>query len=65
MNYIISGSKISMMKELVSDERSPFFQHFKILEVNDFSESDGVHMVMSLSDNADHQISGEFAHRLI
>jgi Holliday junction resolvase/AAA+ ATPase superfamily predicted ATPase len=65
MNYIISGSKISMMKELVSDERSPFFQHFKILEVKDFSESDGIHMVMSLSDNADHQISSEFAHRLI
>ena len=36
VNYIVAGSKITMMKEIITQERAPFFQHFKIIEIGDF-----------------------------
>lgn len=63
--YIIAGSKISMMKELVASEHSPFFQHFKIIEINAFSKTDAKKMLAKLSEQASNPIPDEFAERMI
>ncbi len=43
--YVISGSERSMLSELITDERSPFFQHFAILELGPFSDEDAVDLL--------------------
>jgi len=65
VNYIIAGSKISMMKELVTSERSPFFQHFKILEIKDFNAEDAEKMLLSLSEHADYKIPQKYTDKMI
>jgi AAA+ ATPase superfamily predicted ATPase len=43
--YVISGSKPSMLKELASGERSPFFQHFSLMELGPFGTDDAVRLL--------------------
>lgn len=40
VGYVISGSERTMLLELVTSERSPFFQHFDVLEVGGFGVAD-------------------------
>lgn len=47
--YVISGSARAMLRELVTSQRSPFFQHFSLLELGPFGRRDAVHLLM---DNA-------------
>ncbi|MDJ0766128.1 MAG: ATP-binding protein [Myxococcota bacterium] len=42
VGYLISGSKRTMMEELVLGKASPFFQHFSILDVGGMPESESV-----------------------
>ena len=56
VNYIISGSKITMMREILTRERSPLFQHFKILEVGLFREEDARTLLRELSHRAEKPI---------
>ena len=44
--YVISGSERSMLLDLVTEEHSPFFQHFTILELGPFSEVDAVDLLV-------------------
>lgn len=48
-NYIIAGSRISMMRGILTRERSPLFQHFKILEVGGLPQQDGEQLLRQLS----------------
>ncbi|MBN8611656.1 MAG: ATP-binding protein [Deltaproteobacteria bacterium] len=43
--YVVSGSSRSMLTELVSSERSPFFQHFDPMELGPFEEKDAIALV--------------------
>lgn len=45
--YIISGSSRSMLTELVTSERSPFFQHFALMEVGPFSHEHAVRLIQT------------------
>lgn len=56
VNYIISGSKITMMREILTQERAPLFQHFKILEVEVFREADARTLLRELSSRAENPI---------
>ncbi len=47
--YIISGSARTMLSELVTDERSPFFQHFSLLELGSFRRREAIQL---LTENA-------------
>jgi AAA+ ATPase superfamily predicted ATPase len=62
-SYVISGSAPTMLRELVTDERSPFFQHFSMMEVGPFVRD---HAVRLLRENAppDREISEELAGRV-
>ncbi len=44
-SYIICGSERSMLRDLVTNEHSPFFQHFALMEVGPMAEADAVSMV--------------------
>lgn len=49
VSYVISGSSRSMLTELVTSERSPFFQHFAMMELPGFSRADGARMLVESS----------------
>ena len=44
-SYVISGSARTMLTELVTDERSPFFQHFSLLELGPFVREEAVRLL--------------------
>lgn len=62
--YVISGSARTMLTELVTDERSPFFQHFALMELGPFKLSDAVSL---LRENAPPEwpVSPELAERAV
>jgi hypothetical protein len=61
--YVISGSARTTLLELTSSARSPFFQHFEVLEVNPFDEAHAVELLTHLSADARHRISAKLARR--
>src|SRR5439155_20647467 len=44
--YVISGSARTMMTDLVASQRSPFFGHFSILEIEPFDRKDAVALLV-------------------
>jgi AAA+ ATPase superfamily predicted ATPase/Holliday junction resolvase len=46
VGYVISGSEPTVLRELVSSRQSPFFQHFRILELGDLPRADGVGLLV-------------------
>lgn len=65
VNYIVAGSKLTMMKEIITRERAPFFQHFKMVEIGDFDFPDAKQMLTVLSEKAENPIPEELITRLI
>ena len=47
--YVISGSARTTLTELVTSERSPFFQHFGLMELGPFDVDDGIALLVELS----------------
>ncbi len=43
--YVISGSARTMLTNLVVDKRSPFFQHFSLMELGPFEHRDAVRLL--------------------
>jgi len=60
VNYIVAGSKLTMMKEIITRERAPFFQHFKIIEIGNFDFPDAKQMLTALSEKAGNPIPQKF-----
>jgi Holliday junction resolvase len=60
--YVISGSEPTVLRELATAKRSPFFQHFDLMELGPMSDEDGVKLVVEASEGA---VSGEVARRLV
>jgi len=42
VSYVVAGSARSMMTDLVSSQRSPFFGHFELMEIGEFETHDAV-----------------------
>ena len=42
VSYLISGSARTMLRKLVTDEASPFFGHFRVLELSPFDRADAI-----------------------
>jgi AAA+ ATPase superfamily predicted ATPase/Holliday junction resolvase len=49
VSYVISGSARSMLRELVTAEHSPFFQHFTIVELGPFAREEAVRLLVDAS----------------
>ncbi len=62
-SYMISGSARTMLIELVTTERSPFFQHFSLLELGDFPRPEAVRLLVE-SAPAEHPVSSALAERV-
>ena len=62
--YVISGSARTTLTELVTSARSPFFQHFALLELDVFSVDDALTLLRSATPE-DRQIPEETARRAI
>ncbi len=62
VGYVISGSSRTMLTELVTSERSPFFQHFDVLELGPFDRRDAIELLTGEAP-ADRPIGVEIAER--
>lgn len=47
VGYIISGSERTMLTQLVTSRRSPFFQHFALMELSGLPQDDAVALLLS------------------
>ncbi|MBI4702522.1 MAG: ATP-binding protein [Deltaproteobacteria bacterium] len=47
VGYVISGSSPSVLRELVTARHSPFFQHFRLLEIGPFDRDDAISLLVS------------------
>ena len=45
--YVVSGSSRTMLSELVTSEKAPFFQHFEPVELGPFGREDAVDLLVS------------------
>jgi AAA+ ATPase superfamily predicted ATPase/Holliday junction resolvase len=61
VGYVISGSSRTMLLELVTSERSPFFQHFDVLNLGPFDRGDAIELLTSEAE--DRAISPSLAER--
>ncbi|MBI2373339.1 MAG: ATP-binding protein [Deltaproteobacteria bacterium] len=64
VGYVISGSARSMLLELVTSKRSPFFQHFAIMDLEPFPAQDGIAMLTACAP-ADRPIPKALAARAV
>ncbi len=62
--YVISGSARTMLTELVTSERSPFFQHFSLMELGPLARDDGIALLVE-SAPPDRPISRALAGRAV
>lgn len=45
VSYVCAGSRLSLLHQILTEEKSPFFQHFEILRVSSFRRPDSTRMV--------------------
>ena len=62
--YVVSGSARSTLLELATSERSPFFQHFEVMEVAGFDEAHAVELLVQASSDGPQRITPELARRI-
>jgi Holliday junction resolvase len=54
--YVVSGSEISLLEQIIHREQAPFFQHFAALRLCQFPEAEGQRMMTVLFAQAGHQV---------
>jgi hypothetical protein len=62
--YILSGSAPTMLRELVSAESSPFFQHFTLFELGPFARADAIALLVEEAPE-DRPIPEQLAARIV
>jgi AAA+ ATPase superfamily predicted ATPase len=62
--YVVSGSARRMMTDLVASDRSPFFGHFALLEIDAFAEADAIALLVEGA-VPDHAVSRQLAARAV
>jgi len=62
--YVISGSARTMLTELVTSERSPFFQHFSLMDLGPLAREDAIALLVE-SSPPDQPIPRELAGRAV
>ncbi len=54
--YIVSGSEISLLEQIIHREQAPFFQHFTTLRLREFPPQEAQTMMSALFAQAGHQV---------
>jgi AAA+ ATPase superfamily predicted ATPase len=62
--YVISGSAPTMLTELVTSQRSPFFQHFSLMELGPFRRDDAIGLLVEAAP-PDRPIDRSLAGRMV
>jgi AAA+ ATPase superfamily predicted ATPase/Holliday junction resolvase len=65
VNYIISGSKITMLHELLFDQSEPFYQHFHLMQISEFSKEDALILLQTLSADSNRDIPVALCEKIV
>src|SRR3989339_202876 len=65
VNYFVAGSKITLMKTILTRKNSPFFQHFKIIEIRCFPENEAKKMLKIVSSKIKKEIPSDLILKII
>lgn len=65
ISYLISGSEVSLLKKIIQEESSPFFQHFNSMPLREFSFSDAHEMFSQLLKKSGYTMSEEILSKVI
>jgi len=65
VNYIISGSKITMLRELLFDRDAPFYQHFHLMQIAEFKREDAIFLLQTLSAEEDKEIPFSLCEKIV
>lgn len=63
-NYIVSGSAVSLLRQITENASAPFFQHFTALHLGPLPEKEAVDLLVDFSGKSGAAISGELARRM-
>jgi Holliday junction resolvase/DNA-binding HxlR family transcriptional regulator len=63
-NYIVSGSAVSLLRQITEDASAPFFQHFTAMHLGPLPERDAVGLLVDFSERSGVAISVELARRM-
>lgn len=47
VNYLVCGSKITLLRDLLLDTAAPFFQHFRIFDLQTFSRQEAIELLLT------------------
>jgi AAA+ ATPase superfamily predicted ATPase len=64
VGYVISGSRRSLLTELVASERSPFFHHFSLMDLGPFPTDEAVGLLLEHAPDRRH-LGKTFARRAV
>ncbi|MBI4606419.1 MAG: ATP-binding protein [Planctomycetes bacterium] len=45
VSYVVAGSRLSAMRQIIADEKDAFFQHFEVLELGPFERRESLEML--------------------
>jgi Holliday junction resolvase len=64
-NYIVSGSAVSLLRQITEDPSAPFFQHFTPLHLGPLPEKEGIELLVEFSRRSGAAIPLLLARRMI
>jgi len=65
ISYLISGSEVTLLKKIIHEESSPFFQHFNSMPIREFSFSSAKEMFSQLLESSGYRMSNELLDKLV
>lgn len=48
VSYIVAGSHLTLMRQILTEENSPFFQHFEMIKLEPFGRQDSLGMLQEI-----------------
>lgn len=63
-NYVVSGSAISLLRQITEDASAPFFQHFSALHLDPLPEREAIGLLVDFSSKSGIPIPEELAGRM-
>jgi len=65
VNYVVGGSKITLLRNLLLDANAPFFQHFRLLDLQPFSRQEAVALLSTFIPEEGKTISPVLCHQIV
>jgi hypothetical protein len=60
VSYVVSGSRVHFMKEILGSGDSPLFGHFVVMEVNELAENDAIELYLKASNASPAEASSAY-----